>query len=238
MIKFNALFFTGLFLSATLFSQNEVSFNPIEINGLEINYRMYEKKANSILGTTYLYDDWKVGDIELKNGEIIKGYPLRYDLKEHVIDLRLKDRDVIKVIKGEDLVKFQWTNELGLTEYFIACNTFKNLEEEKGFFELIGGDEEITILLKNRVEFVKSNYNEVLLSGVKEDKFSKKVDFFILKNDKLTPIKTKKKDIMKLAGMHSPDIKEYVFKNDLKYNKTEDLKMIFKQYLYLKGKDY
>lgn len=67
------------------------------------------KKANAE-GSTYIEDEWRLGRILLKDGSTIADVPLKYDIKNGLMEIKTETE--IKVLEKARIEKFKWINNL------------------------------------------------------------------------------------------------------------------------------
>src|SRR5690606_18597920 len=58
---------------------------------------------SSLEGSFYIEEEWQTGNVFLKKNQILKNFPLRYDLENELLEL--KTHDIVKVCKPEMLSK-------------------------------------------------------------------------------------------------------------------------------------
>ena len=100
------LFFILLaFFSTAAFSQNSNDAIVVFSGGVMRTMNI-KSKPKETKGSVYYSDSWRTGNIYLFSGEIIKNYPLKYDLKKQEIEIQVDDD--IKVIAVGAVKKVEW----------------------------------------------------------------------------------------------------------------------------------
>ena len=77
---------------------------------------------------------------------------------------------------------------------------------------------------------MESNYNAALDVGSKAKRYTKKDKYYIQYNEKITQVKTKKKNILKKFKEKAEEMEEFATDNKLRFNDENDLKQIFDYY--------
>ncbi|HYG01623.1 MAG TPA: hypothetical protein VD927_04215 [Chryseosolibacter sp.] len=172
-------------------------------------------------GSKYLYDNWKIGTIQLQQGEI-KNCPVNIDLKNHVIEMNTDNGvRVLAVSRIERLV-------VGLPN--IDQQVFENAKKYNGAQAQIAGLVEVlvnneTTLLKYNYSFVREgDYNAALAMGNNETKHVLKSKYFLHKEGKLVEIPTSRKKFIKnFPDASQKKIQNFFDETRLNLKKQDDL---------------
>jgi len=182
-------------------------------------------EPGKVVGDSYITKEWNVATIMLADSEkIIEGYPVRYDIKAAVLEI--KSKNGIKVLNSKSIKSLVWLDSLQLPHYFINAGSFKeDGVSQSGLVEILV-DGEVTLLNKYSVEIIKPNYNIAMGSGSKDTKVIARSTFYCAKAGELTKIKSKS-DVLKVSGSHSTAISKLISDKGLKVKNQVDLIEIF-----------
>ena len=175
-------------------------------------------------GSYYYLEEWKEGQIELKNGMSITGFPLKYDIKNNEFILNVRSQ--IKVLNGSKINQFAiFDGEKFIN--FISAQTFTldNLPFD-GFFEVLVDGEQYKLLSKWSTKIKKATYNVALDMGTEENKIFKVETLYLAKKTSLYKLRKNKKRFLANFGDSAKIIEQYVRKHKLSFKKKEDLQKI------------
>lgn len=209
-----------IILSFGAFSQNEIM---VYSNGgmRKMNIKSKSKKAKA---SVHYSNEWQTGSIYLFSGEEIKNYPLKYDLRMEVIEIKLATD--IKVIATAAIKKVEWHNvAANSTEVFMNCNNYIG-PHNVGMYKIIS-EGKILFLKKTDLEVLESNYNPALSVGNKKSKYVKEAKYYISEQGKIKLIKKRKKRILKLFGDNAEKVEIFAKENNLTFRNETNLVKIF-----------
>ena len=189
-----------------------------------LEWAVQEKDLNyEIEGSPYIMESWTNATILFKSNEIIENIPVKYDLKENLMEIKTKK--TIKVCPPERIIAFELNDSAnGEVRAFVNCNQFKVEYSLVGFYEVLVDEEDGFMLLKKTEASIKeSNYNPALDVGEMTAKIIKRDAFYIAKNKTAYSIPKRKKAFLKLFGKKSALIGDFVKREKSKLNDQEDL---------------
>lgn len=229
MGKFKLIFVFGIFQTINLIAQPEkgtvnATFDSKgSVNGI----REISTSVKITEGSIDYMDDWVNGNIELMNTTKIDGIPINYDINNNVIKSKF-DKD-IRLLAGNSVKNFQFNSGL-LPMSFVNCNQYPNKElGHSGFYlELSVG--KLTLLEKASISLIKSNYNEALAVGDRNDKLIKTFEYFFFRNSVITKLPKSKKLRLELFKDQKASVDSYVKKESLSLKKIDDFIIIVDYY--------
>lgn len=184
-----------------------------------------------VIGDTYLNTYWKNTNILLyEKGQVIKGIPVRYDIRPD--ELEVKTRDGIKVLKGNKVKSFVWTDSLTkVPVYFVNAKDYKNEDNVSytGFFQVLS-EGALPLFKKTLLDIKKADYNIQLNVGSHDDKILKKAEYYTLKGNYVLELPSGKKKLIASFPDKSEEVEKFIKDNDLNVNKEEHLRLIFEYY--------
>lgn len=180
----------------------------------------------SVIGDNYLDKKWNKANILLYQTEtIIEGYPVKYDVKSDLIEI--KTNVGIKVLDVKKVKNLVWVDSISSApHYFVNAGEFKKEGvPSKGLLEvLVDG----TLPLVKKTEFFvkKPTYNAALDVGTRDTKIYPKETTYFVKEGEMIKVKGKK-DIAAAAPERAKEVETFIKVNKLNVNKEADLIKVF-----------
>ncbi|MCF6366493.1 MAG: hypothetical protein L3J35_09870 [Bacteroidales bacterium] len=207
-----------------------VSSQPVDVfvysgSGASKTLQIQTKKTET-KGSFYYNDNWKPGEIYLITGEVIKDYPLKYDLRKNIIEIKVEN--IVKVLSVGRVKEIHWIDDFGNKEILRNAMLYENYNGTGLFSILLEGNK--SFLKKPYLKLIESNYVTALDVGEKSNQIVKRNYYFIAEGNKVIEIKKSKKQILKQFGDNADIIKEFAQKNKLSYKNDNDLIKIFSYY--------
>jgi len=181
-------------------------------------------------GSVYLETGWQQGSLELNEGKVILGYPLKYNLKSGQLEIKAT-WDSIRIVHYSKVIRFTWEGVKG-PEYFVNAKQFVDDNYDvnvNGFFKVLA-DGEAKLFQNSYLELIPSTYNTALDAGANHDTYTTKNKLYIYKDGKLSELKRNKKAVLSALSDREEEIKAYVKQNKLKYRKIEDVASMVNYY--------
>ena len=178
------------------------------------------------LGTIYLYDEWSLGNIYLKNQSVIKDVRLKYDIEKDQFELNHKGQ--VRVLAGVFVSHFEYRDAKGQWKYYDSDSSFPGLGQiNAGFFErVVEGDP--GLFLKLDIEIIKPSYVAALDVGERTARYVQNASFYLLLDQRILELPRKKKGFYGLFGESAEHIKQYVKANKINIKQREDLVQVVK----------
>jgi len=205
-------------LSTVAFAQREISTQNFAntTDGSPVSLVKYE----NITGNPYLNEEWELGTVKFTNEKTYKDIKLKYDLVAD--ELHFED-------KGKELVFVSPVTEFRID----SKNTVKTESsyrkgyafDPKSFYQVLSSG--TTTLLKKVKKIIvdKTPYNSATAVKI----FDTQTKYYLLVNDKETPIKNNKKSLLNALG-NNVVLAEYIQKEKLDASKDDDLVKIINYY--------
>lgn len=181
----------------------------------------FDKSDKSMEGSTYLFDESVYGYIKFKaNKDFVKDLiEFNYDIQTRLFVLKMKDNYY--------RIQSDFVDEIKL----LSSDLFIVVQVEKGGYELVEKlvDGPITLLSMPYIKIKKASYNVALDFGSKRDKASKKNSFFLMIDDDLIELPTKKKKLKKVLKDY-PELLEFLNSQKIKLKNRSNLITVINKY--------
>lgn len=175
----------------------------------------------------YLNEEWSAGEITLQGGQVIKNYPMRYDLLNNLMEIKTENQ--VKVLQGFKIDSFSFTSLLGTRDLYVTEIKAKDGTPVKGVFELVEDGKEWDLLSKVTIKILPPNYNKVLDAGSQEEKKVLKHDYYFYDGQTMVEVgRSKKKFANQFAAPLQEKVLSCIKKDKLSLKKEEDLLQINK----------
>ena len=199
------------------------------INTYDILYGIPMDEKREVIGDTYLSTDWQKSTVLMNNDKLLEGYLTRYDIASK--QLEIKSSWGIKVLKANFVKSYLAIDSATKTaHYFINSSRFRDEKGTvaEGFFEVLS-DGKIPLFKRTSIEIKKGNYRPELAVGNKNDQIIKKVKFFYMKDDNITPIRGAKQ-LPAVFGARAEEMKTFMRTNSISVREERHLKALFDHY--------
>ena len=174
------------------------------------------EKAKGLDGSPYLFEDWRPGIMDLKNGKTIKGLTYRYNVYKNEVHYFFENKEY--AIGVPDSIK-----ELNLDgKRFIFSQMEKNKSIERSYFE-VASEGKATLLVKYYIEIIPANYNVALDTGSPNDRITVREQYCLKLGDQITTIDKKGKLLLTLLNDKNTELAEFIEKEDISLKKKDGL---------------
>jgi hypothetical protein len=217
------LFIVPMFTNAQRIDLIDKSVNPGEIiDELPL-------PPPGLKGSLYIADDWVNGDIWLKNNKVLRGYPIKFDLKNNLLEINADGN--IKVCALPLLERFSYKAILGDSIDYYNTSVVNNVTFDlpKGVCRILLNDK-VQLIQYEYIEIVKANYNVAIDMGSKDNKAIKKTKPYVIVNDNVYEVKGSIKKNFEIFKVHFKKVESFVKENKLKFKSDQDLTKIFEFY--------
>lgn len=193
------------------------SFKPYSGEALNV-FDLREKKQE---GSTFWSDEWLSGAVKMKNGRVLEGHLLRYDIANESVDLHTVTD--VKAIPIKDVAEFTLIDIKGAHRFVDAPSYFGlNTQGSGGFFEILVEDE-VSLLAKTDLEIQKGNYVAALDAGAATDRVIKKEVYYLMDGTDLVLLPKNKKKRMSVLEEYLEDLDLILKEEKLSLKKERDL---------------
>ena len=190
---------------------------------------------SEIKGSPYMFDEWVIGTLMGKTGELIADVLINYnaytDRFESKKDDQLIELDSKLYIRAEILP--EKNPELKLERKIILQKG--SHYDINGFAQLMYFGEGIMLIKKLSVTLTTNKIQNVGKT-IEVKRFGKLRTYYLVINGQIHTIKLKKKDFLKVIGKNK-QLEEYVENNKLFYSKEEDIIQMLEKYEQISNQD-
>jgi hypothetical protein len=156
----------------------------------------------ALVGSYYLYSDWTIGDVFLKDSTSLRGLSLRLDVKHNNIEINHAGE--IKILPvAKCLVVLVKKND-GTTEEFVNADLFvQRYGNTQGLLRsVVAGD--VALFAKTNAETISANYNAALDVGKRDNEIVLNTIYYFAKGNKLIPASENKKKFKAIMADEFP----------------------------------
>jgi hypothetical protein len=178
--------------------------------------------AGGVIGDYYLNKRWNKASILLYKSEtMIEGYPIKYDIKNELIEIQTTSG--IKILDVRKIKNLVWTDSMVIApQYFVNANEFKKGKiTYSGLLEVLV-DGPLPLLKRTELDVREPNYVPALDVGSKDTKILRKSVILCSKGGELIEVKNKK-DVLEVSGEMSKEVDDYIKKNKLNVSKDSGM---------------
>ncbi len=179
-----------------------------------------------VIGDNYLDKKWNKANILLYQSEtVIEGYPIKYDIKSDLVEI--KTNAGIKILDIKKIKNIVWVDSItSIPHYFVNAGEFKREGvPSRGLLEVLV-DGNIPLVKKTELFVKKPTYNAALDVGTRDTKIYPKETNYYVKDGEMIKVKGKK-DISAAAADRANEVESFIKVNKLNVNKETDLIRVF-----------
>ena len=187
-----------------------------ELEGANLYVDGFDKRQSDVLGSQYLFPEWKEGDVTLVTGKTLEGLKINYDVHNQLLEIN--DGKGIKVASEFDLKKFVVKDTLDREYTFISLADY-TLDDGKfdGFGQLLY-EGNVTLIKKYTLVVKEGKYVEGVDVGSFLDEIKKKEKFYIIKDRQVEEFSKRKS-----FGDKKKQVKDFVKTNRLNLSRERDI---------------
>jgi hypothetical protein len=184
------------------------------------------------VGSVFYADEWQTADLFLKGETLLENVKVKLDLSRQSFEVLHEGQ--IKLLPGDRVLSFHWTNGKGEQEAFVRADhiTAEGLKIS-GFLRLITDTEPFKLVEYYTTETLSANYNTALDVGSKDHQIVKKSRLFIAKDKLMLEVKGgKKKFINDFKNTFQTDVSGIIKEFNIDTRDDEELVVLLKQLNY------
>jgi hypothetical protein len=184
-----------------------------------------------VKGTPYLFNEWRLGNIYLKDNELIKNVKIKYNIyTDDLLYLNSTSGDSL-IINRSVINKFEITNNQTDDLILMEKINLKPEKSDKGTFVKVLYKDSSKFILKYSKMFIPANYKGAYPTGNKYDEYTDKQQYYLITGkDNITKIRLKKKSVIKVLSDREDEIKDFIREKDLRMDNVDDIISVLKYY--------
>jgi len=176
-------------------------------------------------GTPYYRDFFSSGVVYAESTDESLGYQMRYNIYNDQIEVQNSDdNSIVAINKNPNFLCKILEDSFKYLEY-----KNKNDVLTGGYFQVLS-EGKTTLLLKYDCEYQPEKVGNPPVFKVTPAKFITKKTYYLLSEDKLTLISTKKKKFLEIFSEYKGQVNNYINRNNLNTNKDRDIIRIIAYY--------
>ena len=181
------------------------------------------------LGTHYYDPRWRAGTLELFDGSEAKQVLMKYELRNHQLELVFKGGDKPRSIRPELVKRFEWRESAIRQRVFINPKLMQFQMEDKeikGFMEVLYKNE-YSLYAHHTAEFDEGHYVPIFDIGERDNKWKKDVTLWLEHEGKIYQFPNRRKRIIELFSRLGKDISDVKFRK-FNYKKPDGARSLFR----------
>ncbi len=177
--------------------------------------RTFDNRYQGFKGHPYLFQDWKMGSVITKKGQVISDVNLKYNVHRDELSLQKASDSEVITIFNEQVSAF----EIGIKSFKMVGNT-----EGNHFYEVLVSGKSHLLARRHKI-LRKANYEGVYSAEQPYDQFVKvDSEYFLQTNDgALVPLKSTVKSLAAALGVNEKQLKAEIKANRFDIKKEMDL---------------
>lgn len=194
--------------------------NPFFFEGSETEVKVRGIHLTK-MGTYYYDKDWNAGNIYFNNGEVIRGYYMKYDLVRSYLEVII-NRDIVGFSKDQ-VKSFEWFSAKTLKSVKFINRKELKFEADIPYFMEIISDGEVMLLKSKNVVAVSKGSAPTLVNDTTDDTQVFEENYLVRNGVIENVVNGRRKN---LEFFSSKQLEIFVKKESLNFNNSTDLKTI------------
>jgi hypothetical protein len=196
-----------------------IEFNP-QPQGVISEMPLTEPQT---IGTSYLFDTWHLGNIDLGENGMIRNQFIRYDLANHYVEIKFDS--IIKAVDGIFVNNFSLVDINGLLRNYVNCGQYVYEDTRLlGFFEIIS-EGEYSLFLRTESVFIESDYVMQVDMGKRDHKIVKEEEYYIANNKGVIKVPRSRSNILEIYSS-TEGLREFLKKEKISTKNASDLRKL------------
>jgi hypothetical protein len=218
------ILFAGILLcSGSLYAQFSGHPNALNITGPQNTLKSEIPLAEPVVkGSTYLDEEWQSAEILLKNGLLIKNFPIRIEIEQSNVEIKYNGE--VKYLDLEKVDFINYRNSHTTTELVIKkADEFRYHDVPLKGIVVVHKGERYVAIRQFYIEFLQANYNVAMDIGSKDHRKVKKERLYVSKDGNLILVKGSKKKFVSELGSDRENALSIIKEKKLDITQKEDL---------------
>lgn len=204
-------------------AQYSIQGNPLNITGSSsILKSEIPIAAPSIIGSTYLDDNWQQARIVLKTGAVVENCIVRIEIEQANVEIKFKDDTKFVNLSKVDYIN---TANVNGTQSTIRSAKFYTHEDVplEGVVSVEYMGKKYGVIKHFYIEVLQANYNVAMDVGSKDHRIVKKERVYVSKGNLLFDGRSSDKKLIKKLGLDKKETLQLIKDNKLNLSHETDL---------------
>ncbi len=185
----------------------------------------YKHDYNLIVGHPYLHNEWSKGSFRTNGGAVYSNVSMKFESNSGLLAI-FNDVDSL-FMKPSVVPEFQYTNN-GVPYQFKNGFFDRDLNLDIVHYLHVLSEGSWSIYREYRKEVVPANFDPVFNTGSRFDRLVEDSRYLVKSPDgKWSELNPNRRNLTRLFGDHGRDVVDFARKNNLKFDKNDDLARIF-----------
>lgn len=187
------------------------------------NPEIQPSKPKGVDGSPYLFDNWKPGIINLRDGNTIQGLSYRYNVQRNEMQFLYNNKEY--AIGDPDSIM-----DINLDgKRFIFAQLYQNSIIVRSFYEVLT-EGKVSLLIKYYIEVVPASYNVSFGTGNPNEQMYVKQRYCLKVDNKVVTLDKKGKELLNALSDKKEELAAYIKKEDISIKKKEGILKILSYY--------
>jgi hypothetical protein len=175
-------------------------YNALNVTGSTNTLKTEIPIANpSVIGSSYLQNEWRQAQIILKGGSIVKDVPVKIELENANVEVNYNGQ--VKYLNLDKIDSIYFINELTQQKIVLKkADAFEYADEKLNGMALVQSNLHYGILKQYYIEILRANYNVAMDVGSKDHQKVKREKIYLMRENQLIAIKGSSKKIASQLG--------------------------------------
>jgi hypothetical protein len=180
----------------------------------------YEERSTYTVGNPYLFENFLPGEMELREGTVLKNLPVRYNIARDIMEF-IYVTDTLDIIDPQSVTRIEFAEK----EFIYSVGMSGEDMVDGNYFEVLYNSDNLKLLLQHKAKLERDEYLNNYAGGFGSGDlyYEKDEQYFIqIPGTSALPVKTKK-DIIKLFPEYRKEISAFWKEENLRFKNQKDL---------------
>jgi hypothetical protein len=199
--------------------------NPLSITGPQNNMKTEIPLAQpSVVGSSYLDENWKNAEIVLKSKEVIRDFPIKIEIEQANVEIKYNGEVKFLNLKEVDHIKYV-DEKSGRAIVIRSANPYTiDGQVLRGIVEILLEGGQYEVVKHYYIKLLQANYNVAMDVGPRDHRKVVKDKVYLSQGDKLILIKGSAKKWTSQLGADKERALQII--RDHKLNASKDIDLI------------
>jgi len=224
---FSLVFIISIGTSPQLFAQAQgaMQITPLELQNMVETRSLTTQRAVNVEGSPYLFNDFYVGQISLKNGHITQPMPIRYNSHEQAIEFRYNNN--LFTLTGDGVQSFEFKVD---DKLYLFRQGYESQRLSEDDFVQVLSEGKITLLVRHFTSFFKdaTSYG----NATRQDYYDSSETYFIKvgNNDPERLRNLRERRVMGYIDLHKDKVESFAKSNNIDFTDSANVAKLLNYY--------